>query len=204
MKITLLASLLVLATTGAIAELRFGGGAHVGFSFSSFAEPTSQFYGVGFGGGANADLDVMKYLTVRLDADYFTFPSDKGKLKSQISVTDVNGRPLDFSVAGANLSALGVSLNAVGKIPTRSMVTPYGILGVGMNFGSGSDFTITTGGKTVVTQPIESKTNFGFDFGAGSEFRVGSTRLVVEAKYVLILAEGGAVGHIPVTFGVEF
>ncbi len=203
MKIVVFGLLLAVAATSS-AQLRFGGGAHAGLSFASFAEPTNQFYGVGFGGGANADLDIIKYLTVRLNLDYHAFPSNKDKLKNQFTVTDPNGNPVDFSVKGANLSIIGITLNAVGKIPTGTVVTPYGLLGLGMHFGSGSDFTITSGGQTLLTQPVESKTDFGLNFGAGSEFRVGSSRLFVEAKYVLIFSEGGNVGHIPVSFGVVF
>ena len=204
MKSTVFVLLLMMAAVSSQAQIQFGGGAHAGLAFSSFAEPTSELYGVGFGGGASADLTIMKYLALRLDVDYHSFPSDKEKLKNKFTVTDALGRPVDFSVAGANLSIIDVTLNAVGKLPTKSVVTPYGVIGMGMHFGSGSDFTLVSGGQTLLTQPVESKSNFGLNFGAGSEFRAGVSKLFIEAQYVLIFAEGGNAGFIPVTVGVVF
>lgn len=204
MRTVVIALILTVAAASSRGETRFGWGVHGGLSFASFAEPSNQFYGLGFGGGANADFDIIDYLTARLNFDYTMFPSDKAKLKSQFVVTDPNGNPTDFTVEGANLSAFGISLNAVGKIPTGSAVTPYGLFGVGLNIGTGSDFSIISGGQTLFTQSIESKTDFGLNFGAGSEFRVGSSRLYVEARHVLIFADGSTVGYTPVSFGVMF
>lgn len=81
MKVALFALLLMMAAASSRAELHFGGGAHAGLAFSTFADPTSKYYGVGFGGGASAELNIMKYLGVRLDVDYHSFPSDKEELK---------------------------------------------------------------------------------------------------------------------------
>jgi hypothetical protein len=192
--------LFIVTAIASRAEVRFGGGAHGGLSFSSISGPLNEFYGLGFGGGIHADLDVVRYLTLRLNVDYSAFPSDKDKWRNLLT----GGAPLNITVEGANLSIIGITMNAVGKIPTGSVVTPYGIIGMGLHIGSGSDLKVLSGGQTVLTVPVESGTNFGLNFGAGSEFRVGYSKLFLEAKYVLIFNKGNNIAHIPITFGVVF
>lgn len=199
-KLAVLALLLMMAAASSNAKIRFGGGVHGGLSSVSFPQPLNEFYGLGFGGGVNADIDVIRYLTLRLNVDYNSFPSDKDRWKDRIA----NGAPLNFTVEGANLSIIGITANAVGKIPTGSAVIPYGVFGLGLHIGSGSDLRVVSGGRTVLTAPVESTTNFGLNFGAGSEFLVGFSKLFIEAKYVLIFNGGGNIGHIPVTFGMVF
>lgn len=198
-------ALLLVAVMGGTsnAQLSFGGGAHGGLAFASFPQPLNEYYGVGFGGGANADLNIVRFLTLRMNLDYHSFPSDKAKLKNLFTVTDPNGNPAEFTVEGANRSIIGITLNAIGKIPTGSPVTPYGLLGFGMHIGSASDLKIVTSGQTF-TETFESATKFGLNFGLGSEFKVGAAKLSAEVKYVLIFTENQNTAYIPVTLGVTF
>jgi opacity protein-like surface antigen len=204
-RIALLVVCIAIGVAASTAQVRFGGGAHGGLSFASFPQPVNQFFGVGFGGGAHADMNILPFLGLRLNFDYTTFASDKSKLKEQFSVTDGNGNPVPFTVEGLHATILGITANAIGKIPTGSSVTPYGLLGMGLHIGSNSDLKIISNGNTLFTSSSESSTNFGLNFGAGSEFGIGGrSKLFVEAKYVLIFTSGNSTGHIPVTVGVTF
>jgi opacity protein-like surface antigen len=203
-KLILLALCITIGVLSASAEVRFGGGAHAGLSFSSFPSQVSEFYGMGFGGGLHGDLRIIEPLALRLNVDYNRFGSDKTKLEGQFSVTDPLGNPVPFEVDGLDVTAFSITANAIGMIPTGSAVRPYGIVGLGLHFLSTSNLKITASGQTLLDQSSEGSTEFGLNFGAGTEFLLGSTRLFVEAKYVLILTEGSSTAHIPVTVGVSF
>lgn len=187
-------------------QVRFGGGAHGGLSLAAFGSAVSDFYGLGFGGGVHGDVRIIEPLTIRVNADYYSFPSNKDKLKGQFTVTDPNGNPAEFQVLGANRSIVTIGANAVGKIPTRSTITPYGLIGFGLNIGSASDLEIESGGQTIFKQTAPSSdTRFGLNFGAGSEFGIGSSsRLFFEVKYVVIFAPEQSIGYVPFTFGMTF
>ncbi len=203
-KLTLLALAIGISTMSAKADVRFGGGAHGGLSFSSFPDPIGEFYGMGFGGGVHGDLKIIEPLAVRVNLDYNRFGSDKTKLMNQFSVTDPQGNPVPFEVAGLDATMFGVTANIIGKIPTGSAVRPYGIAGFGIHVLSASDLKITSGGQTLLDQPSgDATTNFGVNFGAGTEFLLGSTTLFIEAKYVLVFTDNSS-AHIPITFGVSF
>jgi opacity protein-like surface antigen len=185
------------------AEIRFGGGVQGGMAISAFS---SDFYGLGFGGGAHGDLRILDELTVRLSADYNMFPSNKDKVHDLFVVTDPNGNRIPFEVTGGNRTIVTIGVNAIGKIPTHSVVTPYGILGLGLNIGSMSDVKITASGETISTLPAPSAdTRFGLNFGAGSEFSVSrSSRLFFEVKYVLIFTPDQSIAYVPFTLGWSF
>jgi opacity protein-like surface antigen len=187
----------------------FGGGAHAGISISSFPKATGvteSFYGLGFGFGAHGDLSVVKFFTARLSVDYNTFPSDKDKIKSLILQANPGVNPADVTFEGINVSIISFTLNGLGKIPTGSSVTPYGILGFGLHLMSASDPKVTYQGQDVTAQAgfgkVESETKFGLNFGAGAELALGGFKLFVEAKYVLIFAKDDTWGHIPIIVGV--
>lgn len=202
-KTIVLAVALVLGAAASQASVRFGGGAHGGLSFSSFPKPSNELFGLGFGGGAHGDLNINEYFGVRLNLDYTTFASDKSKLKQIFRVTDGAGNRVDADFSGLNTSIFGITANAIGRIPTGSAVTPYGIFGLGLHIGSTSDLKIDFQGNNIATvSGGETGTNFGLNFGAGSEFRVGATKLFFEAKYVLVFTEGSSTGFVPLTFGV--
>jgi opacity protein-like surface antigen len=200
-------ALLAMTVSVSQAQLSFSGGPHGGLTFSSFPEGVKEFYGIGFGGGAHADLNIASFLTTRLNFDYNTFPSDKAKLKTQFRVTDPNGNPTNnFDVVGGNVSIIGVSLNGIGKIPTGSSVTPYGMLGFGLHILNQSELKVNANGNTLLTIPSPSSdTNFGLNFGAGVEFGLGyRTKLFVDVKYVLIFTQNANSLHLPVTVGLSF
>lgn len=204
MKTIIVALLVVTAGLSAEANVRFGGGAHGGLSFSSFPDPIGEFYGMGFGAGAHGDLNIIEPVTVRLNVDYNRFGSDKTKLENQFSVTDPQGNPVPFEVTGLDATMFSVTANVLGKIPTGSSVRPYGTIGFGLHSLSASNLKITSGGQTLLDQDSgDSSTNFGINFGAGTEFLLGSATLFVEAKYVLIFTENSS-AHIPITLGVAF
>ncbi len=204
MKNIILALLVVAGSQWASANVRFGGGAHGGLAFSSFPDPIGEFYGMGFGAGAHADLRIIEPVAIRLNFDYSRFGSDKNKLQNQFSVTDPQGNPVPFEVSGLDATVFAVTANVLGKIPTGSAVRPYGTVGFGLHVMNASDLKITSGGQTLLEQSSgDASTNFGLNFGAGTEFLLGSATLFVEAKYVLVFTENSS-AYVPITFGVAF
>jgi opacity protein-like surface antigen len=218
-RIVLVALALLIASAPAMSQISFGGGVQGGLSIASFPDEIKDFYGVGFGGGAHLDVNVLRYLTLRLNGDFFTFPSDKKKvgalLAQQFSVNEggtwVAADPAKTTVEGYNARAIGITLNGIGKIPTKSVVTPYALLGVGLHIVSASDMSVSYTGLgditkdlvegDIVSQP-ESKARFGLNFGAGSEFSLGGAKLYIEVRYVMIFTPDKKTNHIPITIGV--
>jgi opacity protein-like surface antigen len=137
---------------------------------------------------------------VRLDVDYHSFPSDNEEMKH---IADPHGVLPDLSISGGNFSIVDVTINAVGKLPTKSIVTPYGVIGMGMHLGSWSDLTLSALGRTR-TEHVDGESDFGLNFGSGLEFRLGTTKLFIETQYVVIFAAGGASGFVPLNVGVVF
>ena len=204
MKHLILVLLVLAGLQPATADIRFGGGAHGGLAFSSFPDPIGEFYGMGFGAGAHADLSIIEPVAVRLNFDYNRFASDKTKLANQFSVTDPAGNPVPFEVSGLDATVFGITANVLGKIPTGSAVRPYGTVGLGIHMLSTNDFKLTSGGQTLLEQSSgDATTRFGLNFGAGTEFLLGSATLFVEAKYVLVFTDNSS-AYIPITFGVAF
>ena len=208
MKRFLLTAACLMVLSGiSIAQVSFGAGGHAGLSFSSFPKGVKDYYGTGFGGGVHGDLNVVKNFSARFSLDYLTFPSDKKKIAELVA--NQNGvSASDITFEGLNLSAISISLNALGKIPiTKSSVTPYGVFNFGINFLSGSDGKVTYQG---VAQPqadikTESKTKFGLGFGAGTEFAVSPTiRLFLEFKYAMIFTDDENTNHLPLMVGATF
>ncbi len=194
---------LVLLTTSvstSFAQVTFGGGAHSGLAFTSFPQPLTDYYGTGFGFGAHGDLNIIPELALRLNVDYNTFTSDKDKLKARFNLVDA------VQLTGANVTIFGLTANVHGKLPTSSIVKPYGILGLGLQILSQSDLRATFNGQDAGTlQGAPTTTNFGVNFGSGLEFGLGRrTNLFIEAKYALFFDSGGTSSYIPVTIGVSF
>jgi len=201
-RIALVLCLAVLSFQSSEALVKFGGGVQGGVSFSSFPEPVSDFYGTGFGGGAHANLSIMKYFTLRLNGDYFSFSSDKDKLK-QLILTSNPGIPSDISVSGASASLIGITLDGIGRLPLSGPVTPYAMAGLGINFLSIGDIDVSVPGQgSTSVEVAESETDFGLNFGAGAEFRLAALSIYVEVKYVLIFTEDNSTSHIPIMIGI--
>jgi opacity protein-like surface antigen len=207
----------VTAAGGVFAQIKFGGGAQAGLSFSSLPKPANEFYGLGFGGGVHADLTLLKFLGIRFNVDYHSFPMDKDKFKNILAQAfTVGGAPANGSqitYEGSTVSIVGITLNGLGKIPTGSGVTPYAILGLGLHISSASDAKVQYQGIGDITTDLanlgvlektKSETDFGLNFGAGSEFKLGPASIYFEVKYVLIMSKGSSSGHIPIIVGVTF
>ncbi len=186
------------------AQLSFGGGAHTGLSFAAFPKAIKDFYGMGIGFGAQGDMNIIKYIAIRLNFDYHSFASDKEKIKQLLAAQNgVNAGDLD--VSGLNASIVGITVNGLGKIPTGSMVTPYGVIGFGIHIASASDFKVKYQGQdqNVGLTGLGSDTNFGINFGAGAEFKLAAIKLYADFKYVLVFSKGESTGHLPFTVGVS-
>ena len=113
------------------------------------------------------------------------------------------------SLSGGNISAFIVALEALGKIPTNSIVTPYALFGLGIhNISlsdlSGSDKAGRTATITSDDIAFNGGTKFGLDFGLGFEFRVSrSVSLTTEFKYVLVFTENNTNAAMPITIGAN-
>jgi opacity protein-like surface antigen len=200
--------LLVLAFVGTAgrAEMKFSLGAQAGASFSSFPKAIKDFYGTGFGGGVHGDLKVLDFLTTRLSFDYFSFASDKDKVIAAYVADNPGTQASDFSFEGANVGIFSIYADALGKIPTGSTVTPYGLVGLGLNFVSTSEGKVTYQNTPQPQANVKSssETDFGMNFGAGVEFALSSVTLFFEGRYVLIFSENESSSHIPLMVGVNF
>ena len=206
-RLVLVLVLLAVAASSSPAQLSFGGGAHTNLAFTSFPRPANEFYGLGYGGGVHADLNILPFLSTRLSADYSTFSSDKAKLKGLFTVRDRNGNLTNnFTVEGMNVAVIGVMANVLGKIPTGSAFRPYGLVGFGLQILSNSDLNVVVDGETIpVEKAAATTTNFGLNFGAGVDFALGHrTSLFLESKYTLMFTSGESSSYIPVTVGVSF
>ena len=198
---------LAFSATLASAQLSFDGGAHAGLAFASFPKPVSDYYGTGFLFGAHGDLNIIKYFAVRLNLDYATFASNKDKIKTALA--NANGvQASDIGFDGLNTSDFSVFVNGLGKIPIQGApITPYGLVGFGLNFLSASDGTVTYQGTAQPQAGIkgDSSTKFGLNFGAGSEFRVASkVKLLLEFKYVIVFTDNESTSYFPIVVGASF
>ncbi|MCC6398498.1 MAG: outer membrane beta-barrel protein [Bacteroidetes bacterium] len=205
-KLVLLVGLLLVAVQFSAAQFSFGGGGHVGLSISSFPEGMKDYYGMGFGGGAHADANVLRFLTVRFNVDFHTFGFDDKKLKDQIIAANPGVSANELTMEGFRANVLGFTFNGIGKVPTKSVVTPYGLIGFGLHILTVSDPKVTYQGNDVTANlgigKTESETKFGLNFGAGAEFAFGGMKTFIEFKYVLIFTKDNSTAHIPITIGV--
>jgi opacity protein-like surface antigen len=154
-------------------------------------------------------------LTLRFNGDYTMFSSDKDKIKNvlaqQFTVGGEAANPSLITYEGLNASIVSLTINGIGKIPTGSNVTPYGILGAGVHILNLSNHKVEYQGLGDITQDLinvgvisqpTGETKFGMNFGAGIEFKLGNLKVFVEGKYVMIFTKDEKTGIIPVTVGV--
>lgn len=208
MKRLVLSVALVLFTANlATSQMTFGGGGQLAISIGMFPVPLNDYYGMGLGFGGHADANILKYLTVRLNLDYYTFGFDTKKF-ADLEAQRQGVAAGSLTMEGLRTSDFAITINGLGKIPLRGIVTPYGILGFGLNMMSASDPTFTYQGKDVTQQiglgKTESSAKFGLNFGAGAEFQIAKIKLFFEVKYCIIFTEGKNTSHLPLTFGVTF
>jgi opacity protein-like surface antigen len=145
-----------------------------------------------------------------LNIEYYTFASDKEKLKPALAA-EFGILPSNIaSLSGGNISAFIVALEAIGKIPTRSLVTPYALFGLGIHSISlsdlsGSDKSGRSATLSASDVNFNGGTKFGLDFGLGFEFRLNRTvSLSTEFKYVLVFTENNSNAAMPITIGANF
>ena len=208
MKRLVLCVALVLFTAHlATSQMTFGGGGQFAISIGMFPDPLKDYYGMGLGFGGHADANILKYLTVRLNLDYYTFGFDTKKLADLIAQQSGLAAGT-VTMEGLRSSDFAITINGLGKIPLSGPVTPYGILGFGLNIMSASDPVVTYQGKDVTQQAglgkPEGATKFGLNFGAGAEYHIAKIKLFFEVKYCLIFTEGKNTSHLPITIGVTF
>jgi len=214
-RFVIIGTMAVLISCVSQAQIRFGGGVHGGIAFSSFPKDVKDYFGTGFDIGAHVDMSILKYLGLRLSADYYGIPSDKSKVgELLVKAFTVGGQPADAAkttVSGYNSRDLAIYLNAIGRLSTGMMVTPYATLGFGVNILSASDMKVEYSGLGDITQDLtnlgiiskpETKTKMGMNAGAGAEFKLGILVLYAEFKYVLVFTEGGNTSLLPITIGV--
>lgn len=222
----------IVSSTCMLAQLNFGGGPHLGLAFTSLKKPVGDAYGTGAIFGAHGEVDINKFITLRLSFDYTTVGADAAKLKTAVTqqfiqeIEKLVGVPLDdqakaaitssiTSVSGGRASAPAIGVSGLGKLPTGTTVTPYGIVGFGINFLSNSDLTIESTGLTVNggqvlnpgtnTKKLDSETKFGMNFGAGAEMKLNKlVKLYLELRYNIIFTEGGSSSIFPVVVGATF
>lgn len=199
-----LVMLVVAGVSVSTAQVKFGGGGQAGLAIASFPEPMNNVYGFGYGFGGHANLGLIEAFAVRMNVDYTMFPSDKDYIKNNWLAGDPNVIS-ESNVSGLNASVIAITLNAIGKVPTGSNVRPYGLFGMGLHITNVSDLKVVHQGRTLLTATGDgNETNFGLNFGMGTEFDLGSVRMNVEAKYVLMLTENNSSGYFPFTIGVTF
>ncbi len=204
--------IVVLCVSGvSFGQLSFGGGASAGFGFASFQKEISDYYGFGYGFGGHGDLNIVKYVSIRLNFDYNIFPSNKDKILSSLgNLTDQYGNPInksDLTLTGLNISIFAIAVDGIGKLPTKSPLTPYALIGFGLHIMSLSDGSLAYKGQEAaqIKSPVESQTKFGLRFGAGTEFKLSKlVSLYFDIKYVIVFTSNSSNGYIPLTFGATF
>lgn len=175
-------------------------------SFSSFPKATNGFYGAGPGGGAHGDINILDFLTARLSVDYLNFSSGKDKLIAAYVAANPGTRAGDFTFDGLGIGIFSVYASGLGKIPSGSPVTPYGLVGLGINFISTSEGKVTYQNTPQPQANIasNSETKFGLNFGAGAEFSVPFGTIIAEVKYVLVFTNDENSSYIPIVVGATF
>jgi opacity protein-like surface antigen len=178
------------------AQVKIGFGPHVGISFSSLGGAAaggvkpSEIYGMGFNFGAQGEVEVMKYIGIRLGLDYGIFSPDKTKLN------------FAEGVSGLSVGVFSIMVSGIGKLPLKGGFTPYGILGFGLHMSSASD--VTYSGQVVYKAPAGT-TDFGMNFGAGAEYRVTKNiGIFSEFKMILVFSSGSSSSMFPFQFGANF
>jgi len=197
--LALVFTLMVLINVNAKA-VGLGVGGQLGFGLSSFAKPVGDLFGGGLAFGVHGDLNIIKYVSVRLSFDYGTYSSDKEKIKQFFNA------PQGTEISGLNAGVFGITVGGLGKVPTGSLVTPYGLLGLGIHILSIGDGKATVPGFPAqdIKVGLDSQTKFGIHFGAGTEFALNKLVLFFEFKYVLVFTEGSSSGLIPIMVGATY
>ncbi len=206
----ILLAIMLVDGTSLARDPKFGGGVHGGISISAFQELISDAYGIGPTFGAHGDLQIIPAFTVRLGVDYHTFSPDDDKLKALVGAVLSLDPSTIASISGGSINVFAVTVNGIGRVQTRSSVTPYGLLGLGIHSISLSDIkgSTTTGQEGTLTEDdvnFKGGTKFGLNFAIGSDFRIArSVTLFIQVGYTIVFTEDESNGAIPILAGVTF
>jgi len=190
-------------------RVTFGAGAQAGIAIEAFQASIKDYYSIGYGGGGHFDVNFMPALTTRMNIEYYSFASDKDKLKQQLAPL-YGVQPGDITgLSGGTIGVFIVSLNAIGRVPTGTNVSPYGLFGLGIHSISLSDLSGSafgqTGTLTAEDLGVKTGTKFGLNFGVGVDMRVArGVNLNLEFKYVLVFTEDETNAAMPIMVGVTF
>jgi len=88
----------------------------------------------------------------------------------------------------------------------------YGVGGLNYNAtkrialasGTGNDCNFTVRGACYETAGDNWKNHFGFNFGLGTDFHIGSQDMFIEGRYVAIQADGARSYMVPMSIGVRY
>jgi opacity protein-like surface antigen len=108
----------------------------------------------------------------------------------------VEGQYQDFSAkdgVDASVNSIGGLANVLYYFPNQSTVKPYVTGGLGF-FHVKSELGDVSG----------SDNKFGYDLGAGLEFRLSGMSTFVEANWQSVQTEGSAMRMIPIRVGIKF
>jgi opacity protein-like surface antigen len=134
----------------------FGAGPHLGIAVGALASTIKDYYGQGLGGGAHFDVNVFPVLVFRMNVEYYSFPSDKDKLKDLAALSVAEGvgwnaqyapmiaaklKPYFSDITGGAISFFNVTFNTIGKLPTGTNVAPYALFGFGFHSVSMGDIS---------------------------------------------------------------
>lgn len=119
---------------------------------------------------------------------------------------DLKVKPLNFG-GWALYGIGGVNFNRYKRIATvASTGASVATTGVAQN----SDAAVCgasldgKGGCYVPAQDNEWRHKFGFNFGAGTDFHIGSQDMFLEARYMAIQANGARTWTLPISLGVRY
>ena len=200
--------IVIVAASGNAQKVSFGAGVKGGLTISAFQDLIKDFYGIGYTFGGHFDVNIVPAFGLRLGVDYYSFGADTDKLKPFVAAEA--GVPVSSieSLSGGAINIFAVTVNGLGKIPTKSSVVPYGLFGVGIHNISLSDISGSAGGQSgsLSADDIGFKegTKFGLNFGVGTEFHLKKIVLFIQAGYTLVFTEDESNGGIPIVVGVSF
>jgi len=176
-------------------------GVHGGIGALNMPEPIKPAYGLGYGGGLHLDLSLV-VVSFRLSGDYHVFPVDDNQFKTVLAQGGFNASGFDLSGGSIKILSLGVNGKFSLPIPIAS---PYLTAGVGYSNLEQGDLSVTYQGQPFVSVPKTNSVNkVTLNAGVGVDINVFFADLFVEARYVLILAEGSSPGYVPITIGLTF
>jgi hypothetical protein len=177
--ITLTAIFILVASTGAFAQLTWEIGAKGGLSFSDFIGDDADSTGVtdmrmGFVGGAFVTAHINDDFAVRVEGLYV----QKGTTCDELGIDEK-----------IKLDYFEVPILAVIKLPASEKFEVNGFAGPTIAFNITSEYTAEgdfMGTPIDITEDLEDvkSTDFGLTVGAGFAYDLGSAKIVFDGRWV--------------------